>query len=53
MPPTVLRYQEDMELDEIAKVLGMNVSTVKTQIARALNLLRGKVSRRLGRGNGR
>jgi len=47
----VLRYQEEMELDEIAKMLDMNVSTVKTQIARALDLLRGKVSRRLGRGN--
>ena len=43
----VLRYQEDMELDEIAKVLEMNVSTVKTHIARGLELLRGKVSRRL------
>jgi RNA polymerase sigma-70 factor, ECF subfamily len=47
----VLRYQEEMELEEIAKVLGMNISTVKTQISRALDLLRGKVSRRLGRGN--
>jgi RNA polymerase sigma-70 factor, ECF subfamily len=44
----VLRYQEDMELDEIAKTLDMKVSTVKTQISRALELLRGKVSRRLG-----
>jgi RNA polymerase sigma-70 factor (ECF subfamily) len=48
----VLRYQEDMELEEIARVLSMNVSTVKTQISRALDLLRGKVSRRLGKGNG-
>ena len=47
----VLRYQEDMELEEIAKVLRMNVSTVKTQISRALELLRGKVSRRLGKEN--
>jgi DNA-directed RNA polymerase specialized sigma24 family protein len=39
-------------LEEIAKILGMNVSTVKTQISRALDLLRGKVSRRLGKGNG-
>ena len=46
----VLRYQEEMELEEIAKVLDMNVSTVKTQIGRALDLLRGKVSRKLGRG---
>jgi RNA polymerase sigma-70 factor (ECF subfamily) len=48
----VLRYQEEMELEEIAKVLDMKVSTVKTQISRALELLRGKVSRRLGKGNG-
>jgi RNA polymerase sigma-70 factor (ECF subfamily) len=49
----VLRYQEDMDLEEIASVLGMNISTVKTQISRGLDLLRGKVSRRLGKGNGR
>ncbi len=47
----VLRYQEEMELDEIAKVLDMNVSTVKSQISRALELLRGKVSKRLGKGD--
>jgi RNA polymerase sigma-70 factor (ECF subfamily) len=45
----VLRYQEDMEPLEIARVLAMNVNTVKTQLARALELLRAKVSRRLGR----
>jgi RNA polymerase sigma-70 factor (ECF subfamily) len=44
----VLRYQEDMEPQEIAKVLDMNVNTVKTQISRALEMLRTKVSRRLG-----
>jgi RNA polymerase sigma-70 factor (ECF subfamily) len=47
----VLRYQEDMEPDEIAKALEMNVATVKTQLARALELLRAKVSRRLRREN--
>jgi RNA polymerase sigma-70 factor (ECF subfamily) len=47
----VLRYQEEMELEEIANVLDMKVSTVKTQIARALELLRGKVGRRLGKEN--
>ena len=46
----VLRYQEDMEPEEIAKVLDMKVATVKTQLIRALELLRAKVSRRLGRG---
>jgi RNA polymerase sigma-70 factor (ECF subfamily) len=45
----LLRYQEDMEIDEISKVLDMNASTVKTHIARGLEMLRGKVGRRLGR----
>jgi RNA polymerase sigma-70 factor, ECF subfamily len=43
----VLRYQEGMEPEEIAEVLDMNVSTVKTQITRALDLLRAKTARRL------
>jgi len=49
----LLRYQEEMDVDEIAKVLDMNSSTVKTHIARGLEFLRGKVSRRLGKGNGK
>jgi RNA polymerase sigma-70 factor (ECF subfamily) len=36
----VLRYQEGMELEEIAEVLETKVSTVKTQIFRGLELLR-------------
>lgn len=43
----VMRYQEDMEPDEIGRVLGMNVSTVKTNLARALNLLQSKTVGRL------
>jgi RNA polymerase sigma-70 factor, ECF subfamily len=43
----VLRYQEGMEPEEIAKALGMNVSTVKTQVSRALELLRAKMAHRL------
>ena len=43
----VLRYQEGMEPEDIAEILGMNVSTVKTQITRALDLLRAKTARRL------
>jgi RNA polymerase sigma-70 factor, ECF subfamily len=43
----VLRYQEAMEPEAIAEVLDMNVSTVKTQITRALDLLRAKTARRL------
>lgn len=44
----VLRYQEDMEVDEIARTLSMKPATVKTQLARALELLRSKTERRLG-----
>ncbi len=44
----VLRYQEDMEVDEIARTLDMKPATVKTQLARALDLLRSKTERRLG-----
>jgi RNA polymerase sigma-70 factor (ECF subfamily) len=44
----VLRYQEDMEVEEIAKTLGLKPATVKTQLARALDLLRLKTDRRLG-----
>jgi RNA polymerase sigma-70 factor (ECF subfamily) len=45
----VMRYQEDLEPDEIAKVLGMNVSTVKTNLARGLELLHAKTVGRLKR----
>ena len=45
----VLRYQEGMELEEIAEALRIKVGTVKTQICRGLDLLRVKTSRRLGR----
>ena len=44
----VLRYQEEMELEEMAELLGEKVSTVKTQIFRALELLRAKTARCLG-----
>jgi RNA polymerase sigma-70 factor (ECF subfamily) len=43
----VLRYQEGMEPEEIARMLNMNASTVKTQISRALELLRAKTAQRL------
>jgi RNA polymerase sigma-70 factor, ECF subfamily len=43
----VLRYQEGMEPEEIADMLEMNVSTVKSQITRALDLLRAKTAQRL------
>jgi RNA polymerase sigma-70 factor, ECF subfamily len=44
----VLRYQEDMEIEEIARVLGMKQATVKTQLARAIDLLRSKTEHKLG-----
>ena len=43
----ILRYQEEMEVEEIARVLNMKPATVKTQLARALELLRAKTGRRL------
>ncbi|WP_263373121.1 RNA polymerase sigma factor [Granulicella aggregans] len=38
----VLRYQEDLEPDEIATLLGQPVATVKSNLQRALGLLRRK-----------
>jgi RNA polymerase sigma-70 factor (ECF subfamily) len=44
----ILRYQEGMEPEEIAQVLGLHVSTVKSQISRGVELLRAKTAHRLG-----
>lgn len=38
----VLRYQEDLDPDEIANVLGQPVATVKSNLQRGLGLLRRK-----------
>ena len=44
----VLRYQEEMEIDAIAKLMGMPARTVRTQLHRTLALLREKASKVLG-----
>ena len=42
----VLRYQEDLDPPEIARVLDMPVATVKSHLHRSLALLREKLARR-------
>jgi RNA polymerase sigma-70 factor (ECF subfamily) len=44
----ILRYQEEMEPEEIAATLSMPVSTVKSNLQRALEILRAKAARSLG-----
>jgi RNA polymerase sigma-70 factor (ECF subfamily) len=46
----VLRYQEDMELAEIAKAMAIPVNTVRSHLHRSLALLRDKVQRTIGNG---
>ena len=44
----ILRYQEELELREIAAVMEIPINTVKSTIERALELLRRKLTRSLG-----
>ena len=44
----ILRYQEEMELREIAEVMEIPINTVKSSIERALDLLRRKLARSMG-----
>ena len=43
---TILRYQEDMEPQEIAEALQLPVATVKSRLHRALVMLRAKMQRK-------
>jgi RNA polymerase sigma-70 factor (ECF subfamily) len=42
----VLRYQEDLDPAEIARILEMPLGTVKSHLQRSLALLREKLARR-------
>jgi RNA polymerase sigma-70 factor, ECF subfamily len=44
----ILRFQEDLDPAEIAEVLDMPVSTVKSHLQRSLAMLRDKLARTLG-----
>ena len=44
----VLRYQEDLDPSDIAKVLDMPVATVKSHLQRSLEMLRDKLARTVG-----
>ncbi len=44
----ILRYQEELELEEIARVLGWRLNTVKSRLQRSLAILRKKLGRSLG-----
>ena len=46
----ILKYQEDLDPDEIAATLGMPVRTVWSHLRRAVALLQEKVARRMGEG---
>ena len=44
----VLRFQEEMQLDEIAGVTGVPLSTVKSRLYRGLEALKGSLTKTLG-----
>jgi RNA polymerase sigma-70 factor (ECF subfamily) len=44
----VLRFQEELDPEEIAEVMGIPTGTVKSQLQRSLAMLRQKIGRTLG-----
>ena len=44
----ILRYQEDLDPSEIARLLEMPVATVKSHLQRSLDILRDKLARTVG-----
>jgi RNA polymerase sigma-70 factor, ECF subfamily len=44
----ILRYQEDLNPEEIAEMLTIPLGTVKSQLQRSLAILREKVTRAIG-----
>ena len=44
----ILRYQEELELHEIAEIMEMPINTVKSSLQRSLDILRDKLTRCLG-----
>ncbi len=44
----ILHYQEDLDPEEIARVLGWRLNTVKSQLQRSLMMLRSKFGRSFG-----
>jgi RNA polymerase sigma-70 factor (ECF subfamily) len=44
----VLRFQEELAPEEIARIMGIPAGTVKSQLQRSLAILRQKIGRTLG-----
>jgi RNA polymerase sigma-70 factor (ECF subfamily) len=42
----ILKYQEDLDTDEISRVLNIPVNTVKSRLHRAMETLRGRLERK-------